>query len=135
MTVVKLLRQVLYVEAAGLVVYGVIAALFPIWMLETLFDQPTVGEYAWVRMTGIQAIGIAMLMVLVAHRIESLWWFSWAFALTGGAIALLAAINALFGLLDGVSPLFWWLLAAGAAANTAALLLGLGRTGLERPAE
>jgi uncharacterized membrane protein len=132
---VKLLRRVLYVEAACLAVYGLLAALVPIWLLQTVFDQPSVGEYAWVRMTGIQAIGFAMMYVMVAHRAETLWWFSWAFVLTGGAIAILSAVNALFGLPDPVSPLFWWLLAAGAALNTTGLLLGIGKTGLERPAE
>ena len=130
--VVKLLRRVLYVEAGGLAGYGVIAAIFPVWLLETVFDQPTLPEYAWVRMSGIQAVGFAMLMVVVAHRIEDLWWASWAFVLTAGAIALLAALNALFGLSEGASPAFWWFLAAGGALNAAGLLAGLAKTGTER---
>ena len=129
----SMLKRILYLESAELGVYGLVTALFPIWLLETVFDQPPLGEYAWVRMSGIQAIGFAMLMVIVANRIESVWWFCWAFAITGGALAVLAAVNALFGLLDGVSPVFWWLMAAGAALNTAGMLVGLAKTGTERP--
>jgi hypothetical protein len=127
----KLLRRILHWEAGGLIAYGLVAGLAPVWLLETVFDQFPLGEYAWVRMTAITAVGFAALYVLVARRVEELWWFAWAFVLAGGGIALLAAINALFGLPDGESALFWWLLTAGAGLNTMGLLIALARARLE----
>ncbi len=76
-----------------------------------------------------------MLMVMVAHRIETLWWFTWAFVLTEGALALLTTLNALFGLPRGSDALLWWLFAGVSAAFAAAMLVGLARTGLERQAD
>jgi len=132
---VKILRRVLYLNAGIWVLTGLLLCLVPIPLLEDVFHQVPLREYAWVRIVGVQAIGAALLMVLVAHRIESLWWFSWAFVLTEGAVAALAAINALFGLPPGSAALLWWLLAGVSAAFMAALLAGLATTGLERPAE
>lgn len=131
----KLLRRVLYWEAAVWALSGAALALFPVWIVHTLFDQAPLSEYAWVRMVGIQAVGIAMLMVVVAHRIEDLWWAAWAFALTGGALALLSALNALFGLRGGSSATLWWLLVGVLGAFTVLLLAGLAKTGLQKPPE
>ena len=131
----KLLRAVLYLDAVVWAVTGILLALLPAWLLEDVFDQATMGEYAWVRMTAILSVGIAMLMVMVAHRVETLWWFAWAFVLTEGALALLALLNAAIGLPDGSDALLWWLLAGVSAAFAAAMLVGLARTGLERQAD
>ena len=131
----KLLRAVLYVDAAVWGVTGVLLALLPSWLLEDVFDQVPIAEYAWVRMAAILGIGIAMLMFMVAHRIETLWWFAWAFVLTEGALALLAAVNALVGLPDGSAAFLWWLFAAVSAAFAAAMLVGLAKAGLEHQPE
>jgi hypothetical protein len=132
---VKLLRTTLYLDAAVWAVTGVLLALVPVWLLEDVFDQAPLADYVWVRMAAVIGIGMAMLMVMVGHRAETLWWFSWAFVLTEGALALLAALNALFGLPPGSGALLWWLFAAVSAGFAVALLLGLAKTGLERPAE
>jgi len=132
---VKLLRAVLYLDAVVWAVTGILLALLPGWLLEDVFDQATMGEYAWVRMSAILSVGIAMLMVMVAHRVETLWWFAWAFVLTEGALALLALLNAVIGLPEGSDALLWWLLAGVSAAFAAAMLVGLARTGLERQAD
>lgn len=131
----KLLRRVLYWEAAVWTLAGAALSLFPRPILHLAFDQPHAVEYAWVRITGIQAVGLALLMILVAHRIEDLWWFSWAFVLTGGGVALLCALNALFGLPRGASALLWWLMAGIDGLFTGLLLAGLAKTGIERPAD
>ena len=131
----KLLRAVLYVDAAVWTVTGLLLGLVPVWLLEDVFDQRPLGEYAWVRMAAILGITIAMLMFMVAHRIETLWWFAWAFVLAEGGLTLLCVLNALLGLPEGSDALLWWLFAGVSAAFAAALVLGLGRTGLERPAE
>ena len=129
----KLLRRTLYWDAAVSTLLGVVLALVPAWTLRSLFDQPPLTEYAWVRIVGIEAVGLAMLKVLVAHRIEELWWFTWAFVLAGGAVALLCALNAVVGLPAGSPPVLWWVLAGLYALFTVSLVAGLAKTGTERP--
>ena len=130
----KLLRTVLYLDAAVWAITGLLLVSVPIWLLEDVFDQVPMPEYAWVRMAAIIGIGMALLMVMVAHRVETLWWFAWAFVLTEGALTLLVVLNALFGLAEGSAAFLWWLFAAVSAAFAVALLVGLAKTGLERPA-
>jgi nicotinamide riboside transporter PnuC len=127
----KLLKRSLYWEAGILAVSGLFAAAFPRWLLETVFAQPA-GPDVWVRVAGVQAIGFAMFAVVVAHRIEELWWASWAFVITGASVAVATAGYALFGVPDGVSTVLWWLMAVESVAITAGLLVGLAQTGTER---
>jgi len=54
--------------------------------------------------------------------------FAWAFVLTEGALALLAALNAMFGL-PRLGALFWGLFGRRLAAFTAALLGASRRPG------
>lgn len=129
----KLLRNVLYLDALVWAITGILLALWPVWLLERVFAQVPLGEYAWVRMAAILGIGMAMLMVLVAHRVETLWWFAWAFVLTEGAQALLGALNALYGLPQGSGALLWWLFAGVSAVFALALLAGVAKAGLEKP--
>src|SRR6266536_3993072 len=118
------LKRALYLEAAVWAVTGLALSIDPRLILVRLFDQPTVDP-AWTRIVGIQAFGLAMLMVLVAHRIEDLWWWSWAFALVTLGIAAVVLLNASFGLSPGQPALFWWLFAAVSVASTLGLLTGL----------
>jgi hypothetical protein len=131
----KLLRTVLYLDAAVWALTGTLLIVLPARLLEDVFGQAPMAEYAWVRMAAIEGVGIAMLMVMVANRIENLWWFSWAFVLTEAALTVLAVLHALFGLPPGSGALLWWLFAGVSAAFAAALVLGLGKTGLERTPE
>jgi len=135
---VALLKRVLYVEAALGMISGVALAAVPKFTLVTVFRQVHYPEYAWVRLVGIQAIGLSLLAVLVAQRIEELWWWSWAFAIPTGAAALLFGLNAAFGLHcigpaqigpTCPSPVMWWAYAAVSALLTAGFLVGLTRTG------
>jgi len=130
---VKLLRNVLYLDALVWAVTGILLALWPVSLLEKVFEQAPLADYVWVRMAAILGIGMAMLMVLVAHRVETLWWFAWAFVLTEGAQALLSALNALGGLPKGSEALLWWLFAGVSAAFALALLAGVAKAGIERP--
>jgi hypothetical protein len=127
---VKLLRGALIWQAIVWGISGAALALFPRTILHVMFAQGHVVEYAWTRIAGIEAVGLAMLMVLVARRIEDLWWFSWTFVLTSGAVALLCTLNALFGLPPGSSAGVWWLIAGVDGAFTALLVVGLARTGI-----
>jgi hypothetical protein len=130
---VRLLRRVLYLLAAVNALTAVAFAAVPKLMLKTLFGQVPYPEYAWVRIGGIEAFGLAMLQVLVAHRAAEVWWWSWAFVIVEGLIAVVAALNALLGLPAGSSGVLWWLIAGVNALFTAGLVWGIGRTAQERP--
>src|SRR5919197_4614426 len=118
------LKRALYLEAALWAVAVLALAIVPRFVLETLFDQPRTDP-AWLRVAGIQAFGLGLLMVLVAHRIEDLWWWSWAFALVTIGIAAVSLLNAAFGLSPGQPASFWWLFAAVAVLSALGLLAGL----------
>ncbi len=129
---VKLLRTVLYVEALVLAAWAVLAGLAPGPATEVLGERvPHLGE-VWVRIAAVQAFGFAMMMVLVAVEIERRWWFAWAFVITALGVASVAVLTAIGGLLDVRSPRPWWILAGVSLLGAAALVVGLGKTGLER---
>jgi hypothetical protein len=130
---VDLLRRVMILEAAVWAACGVAIAVAPRFVLVTMFDLPELPDQGYVRIAGVFAFSISLLMVLVARRLETLWWFAWAFVLATAGSAIVAVLNALFGLPDGVSPLLWWVFAAVSTAFTFGLLAGLAKTGTERP--
>src|SRR5205823_3716670 len=82
-----------------------------------VFDGPRRQEPAWLRLLGVQSFGLAMLMVLVAHRVEQLWWWSWAFALVAMGTAAVATFHAAFGLRPHESSAPWWLFSAATSAG------------------
>jgi hypothetical protein len=127
------LKRTLYLDALVWALVGVALAAFPKFVITTLFDQIPYPEYAWVRIVGIQAFALAMLMVLVAHRVDELWWWSWAFVIPNLGAGLVALLNALFGLRGQSSSVLWWILSGVSLAFAAALAWGLFRTGQERP--
>lgn len=129
---VNALRRVLYVRAAVWVVAGVALATVPRFVLVTMFDQPP-QEFAWVRSLGIESIGLALLTVLVAHRVEELWWWSWAFTLVAVATAAVALLNAAFGLAPRQSSVLWWLVAAVETLLSLGLMYGLYASSREQP--
>ena len=129
----RVLRRFLYLMAAVNVLVGLALAILPKFVTKSMFGQVPLPEYAWVRIGGIQALGLAMLQVLVAQRSNEVWWWSWAFVIVEGLIAVVAALNALFGLDPGSSAVLWWLIAVVNGALTAGLLLGIGKTGQDRP--
>jgi hypothetical protein len=129
----KLLRRVLYYQAAAWTACGLAVVVAPRWVLQTLFDQVPYPDHTYVRVCGVMSVGLALMMVLVAQKVEDLWWWSWAFALTDAAIVTITALHALFGLPDGSGALLWWLFAGVNAALGAALLAGMGFAAQEKP--
>jgi len=128
-----LLRRVLYWQAALWTLSGLLYLAIPRWFLETLFGQPQVADLAFVRITGVLAVACSLMMVLVAQRLDDVWWWAWTFAITDAALATICALNALFGPVSGSATLLWWLLAAIHLLAGAAILLGMGQAGQERP--
>jgi hypothetical protein len=126
----SLLRRVLYWHAVVWTGCGVAIAVAPRWVLVSLFDQPVYPQYGYVRVCGVMSVGLALFMVLIAQRIEELWWWSWAFALVDVAII---ATTALTAILCNSPALLWWLFAGVTALLFAGVIAGLARAGQEKP--
>jgi hypothetical protein len=125
------LRRALYLQAALWAIAGITVAAAPRFVLVSLFGQPEPAEPAWLRILGLQAFGLALLMVLVGHRARELWWWSWAFALTTVGTAVVAILHAAFGLAPGQSATLWWVFSGLSATLALALLYGLYLTARE----
>ncbi|MGH2710308.1 MAG: hypothetical protein ACRDH9_03775 [Actinomycetota bacterium] len=126
-----LLRKVLYVDAllnaalaAGLIV-------LPRFLLVDMFDQPVYPDYAFVRVFGLAALALALLQVLIAQRVEELYFWCWTFVLFEGARAAILTLHVLFGLPDGAGAFMWWLGAGVRWLVAFGLLLGIGRAAAE----
>lgn len=127
------LRRALHAQATVWALAGAALLIAPGWLVENLLGQPPLGESAWLRMLGAQAIGLSMLMVMVARRLKDLWWWAWAFALVSVALAVISVLNAAFGLGPGESAALWWLLGAASLILAAAILWGLALTAQQNP--
>ena len=125
------LRRALYVQAAVWAVAGIALAIAPRLIVVRWFDQPEGLDAAWIRVAGVQAFGLALLMVLVAQRAQQLWWWSWAFALTTVGVAVVTTLHAAFGLRTGQPGGLWWLFAGVSVALALGLLYGLYLTARE----
>ena len=82
---------------------------------------------------GVMGLVLAMLMVLVAQKIEDLWWWSWAFAILAVGTATVFALTALMGVPAGAPAWPWWALAVISATVGAGLLVGMAQAGEEKP--
>jgi hypothetical protein len=130
---VNALRRTLYLQAALWAAVGLALAVAPGFLLETVFDQPRNEEPAWLRLLGVQGISLAMLMVLVAHRVEELWWWSWSFAFMTAGTTVVVILNAAFGLSANQSSVMWWVSSLVALGFSLGLLYGLFVASREQP--
>ena len=126
------LRRVLKVQAVLWALSGLALGLVPVSVLD-LLGQARVPESAWLRMLGITAVVLAMLMWLVAERLEQVWWWAWAFVVLEVGVATLCVINALFGTDPRAEVWPWWVMGGVAAVFATLDMLGLGRTSQEKP--
>lgn len=129
----KLLRRLLKVQAALWLIWSVAVGLFPRQVMEDLLGQPVSADYVWVRAAAVMGVVLALLMVLVAQKIDELWWWSWAFALLEVGTATVFVINAMFGVPAGADAWPFWALATVNGLFGAGLLVGMGISGQERP--
>jgi hypothetical protein len=129
---VKLLRTTLRWQAVLWAVFGLALLVAPAWLVEGVFDQPPLGEDAWLRVAGVLSIAIAGQMVLVGHRVEELWWWSWTFVFLEVGVAVVCLVNALAGLPEGASVWPWWGLGALNAGYAALQIAALAKAGTER---
>jgi hypothetical protein len=126
------LRRALYLDALISAVVGVLLVFVPGTVLD-LLGQPHPPDRAWLRLLGVAAFTLALLMVLVGHRVEELWWWSWAFVVLEVGAAAVGTFNAAFGLASGAAAWPWWTFAGLSWAFGAWILWGLARAGVERP--
>jgi hypothetical protein len=130
---VKLLRRVLLWQAALWAAFGLAIAAVPDTMLVDLFGQAPLADDAFARLAGVGTFCLALNMVLVAQRIEDIWWFSWTFVVLEAGTVAVSLANALGARPAGSGALLWWLLTVVGVAFLALLVAGLAKTGTERP--
>jgi hypothetical protein len=130
---VRLLQRILKVQAGLWSIFGLAVLIAPAWVSEGVMGQPALSQYVWMRTIGVMGIVLSLLMVLVAQRIQELWWWSWAFALLAVGTATVFGLSALFGRPAGATSWPWWSLAAANAVVGALLLLGMAEAGGEKP--
>ena len=119
-----MLRRVLYLQALVSAVAAVALIALPRFLVVSVLGQPDYPDYAWVRLTGVASLSLSLLMVLVGHRAEDLWWWSWAFVVGTAAGAAVVTLHAAFGLPPG----------AAAWGFAGALVIGISRAAMDRPA-
>jgi hypothetical protein len=129
----SILRRVLYLDALVTAVAGVLLALVPAFLIETLFGQPRSPDDEVYRLLGVALISASLLMVLVGHRVEDVWWWCWAFVFFQAATALVSLLNAALGVPPGAPAWPWWTLGLVSLGFAAAFVWGIGRAGIERP--
>ena len=71
-------------------------------------------------------------LTMVANHVEQNWWWSWAFVVQSGGIALVALTRAVAGGAAGGAAGAWWGLFVATALQALALVAGLAKTGTER---
>jgi hypothetical protein len=130
---VTLMRRLLTSAAALWAAFGFVLLVAPSWLVETVLDQVALAEDTWLRVAGLMAVALAAQMVLIAHRVEELWWWSWTFVLLEAGTAVLLFVNAIAGVPAGASAWPWWILGALNGAIAALELVALARIGIERP--
>jgi hypothetical protein len=129
----SVLRRALYLDALLTGVAGAAVLAAPRFLLVTILDQPPYPDYTPLRLLGVAGFALAMLMVLVGHRIEELWWWCWAFVVLEGGAAAVKTLQAAFGLPAGAAAWPWWAWASASWAFGVAFLWGIARAGSEAP--
>jgi hypothetical protein len=128
-----LLRRTLYAMAAVWAGCGAALVAAPRVVLVDVFDQVPYPDYAYVRVAGVISLSAALLIVITAQKLEEMWVFTWAFVFADAGTFAVAGADAAWGHPPGSGVLLWWLVAAVSLAFTLALLIGLAKTGTERP--
>ena len=128
-----LLRRTLYAMAAVWGGSAIVLVAVPRWVLVDVFAQVPSPDHAWVRIAAVAGLGLALLMVITAQRLEEIWIFTWAFVFVAAGTFIVAIANAVWGAPNGSGTGLWWLLGAASLLFTLGLLAGLAKTGTERP--
>ncbi len=127
------LRRVLYLDALLSGLGGAALAVAPGFLVETVLGQPPVTDEAWLRLLGVAGLTLALLMVLVGHRVEELWWWCWALVILEVGGAAVASLHLLVGLPRGAAAWPWWTMVGISWLFAGGFLWGIARAGTEAP--
>ena len=128
---VAVLRRILYLDALVTAAIAVVLIPFPGFVFEDLLAQPPASDYTLVRLLGASLLPLALLMVLIGHRVQELWWWCWAFVIFEAGWGMILTLEAAFGLPAGSRAAWWWVSAAVAWGFALAYLWGIARAGNE----
>ncbi|MGH2675336.1 MAG: hypothetical protein ACRDKA_11815 [Actinomycetota bacterium] len=128
-----ILRRTLYLDALLSAILGLALVAVPAPVFESVLGQPAEAGYATHRLAGVASFSLALLMVLIGHRVEEVWWWCWAFVVLETGAAAVATLHAAFGLPDGATAWPWWALGVGSWIFAGAFLWGIARAGAETP--
>jgi hypothetical protein len=123
---------------------GVALLLFPGPMLKALLrttpgfgfgpiELPPEAGTIIARLLGVALIALVMFMILVAQKIEAVWWWSWAFVIADGAAAAIILIRLTFGTPAGAPTLVWWIVLALCLGLGTSLIWGLFKAAQDQP--
>lgn len=111
---------------------GLAFVAVPGTVVEGVLDQPDVGDTAWLRVLGVASIVLAAQMVLVARKLEELWWWSWSFAILELGVAMVLLVHAAVSMPESASTWPWWVGGAVSAGFAAIGVVALAKAGTER---
>jgi hypothetical protein len=129
----SLLRGVL--SAGGVLLLALSAPLvvIPRTVVETIMGQAPTGDDIWIRLFGAAGVALALFHVLILRKLDDLWWWCWAFVIFDGLLAVLLIVHVAVGLPDGSAAWPWWMFGATSALFAGLFVVGLAKTGQEKP--
>jgi hypothetical protein len=122
-----LLRRTLKVQAALWAVFGLACLVAPASVAQTLSGLSAGGVDATIRVLGVAALALAMLMALVAQHPGETWWWAWSFVVLEAGVATVCILHAVIGVSGDVSPVPWWILGLASAGFAVADLVALAK--------
>ena len=129
----SLLRRALGAGAVLLLALSAPLVVIPRTIVETVMRQGSTGDDVWIRLFGSGAVALALFHVLILRKLDDLWWWCWAFVIFDGLIAVIVIIHATMGLPEGSAAWPWWVFGATSSLFTALFVVGLAKTGQEKP--
>jgi hypothetical protein len=129
----SLLRGALGVGAVLLLALSALLVAIPRTIVETVMGQGTTGDDVWIRLFGTSALALALFHVLILRKLDDLWWWCWALVIFDGVTAVIVITHAAVGLPEGSAAWPWWVFGATSASFAGLYLVGLAKTGQEKP--
>lgn len=127
------LQRVLKVQAALWALFGLVLVGRPGAVAEGLLrgDPPT--DATLLRVLGVTALVLALLMVLVSQHAAETWWWAWAFALLEAGTATICILHAVLAMGEGRPTWPWWVVGLASILLGALDLVGLVRAEQAKP--
>ena len=129
----SLLRGALGLGAVLLLALSAPLVVIPRTIVETVMGQGATGDDIWIRLFGMGAVTLALFHVLILRKLDDLWWWCWALVIFDGMTAVIVITHAAVGLPEGSAAWPWWVFGATSALFAGVYLVGLAKTGQEKP--